>query len=156
MDKLNPTSLGNEYKNFNWERYDFPGANKPKSSKFAEQDPGQMKKKQEKCCTRLGHSYCPNVEQHQQIMQYSVLVRSLVFVPGRNNEPENMGSYSRPQDFDISDKKGHKLNKYAQDSFIKMQAAAKNDGVELDINNSDRPCAAHKPVSRDLKKDPKQ
>ena len=48
LDKLNPPSLGNEYKDFNWDRYDFPGANKPKSSKFAEQDPGPNEEKARK------------------------------------------------------------------------------------------------------------
>ena len=48
LDKLNPSSLGNEYRNFKWDRYDFPGANKPKTSKFPEQDPGPNEEKLDK------------------------------------------------------------------------------------------------------------
>ena len=143
LDKLNPTSLGNEYKNFNWDRYDFPGANKPKSSKFAEQDPGPNEEKARKMLYTLRAQLLPERRATSTgNAVFCVSTLSGVCSPVELMNQKIWDHILDPKILISADKKGHKLNKYAQDSFIKMQAAAKNDGVELDINNSDRPCAA--------------
>ena len=143
LDKVNPSSLANEYRNFKWDRYDFPGANKPKTSKFPEQDPGPNEEKAKQMLYVLRAQLLP--EHRATLTDNAVFcVRTL---PGVCSPVEVMSQkiwdhILDPKILISADKQGHKLNKFAQDSFAKMQAAAKKDGVELDINNSDRPCGA--------------
>ena len=124
LDKLYPPSLGNEYKNFNWDRYDFPGANKPKSSKFAEQDPGPNEEKARKMLYILRAQLLP--ERRATSTGNAVFCVSTLSGVCSPVELMNQKIWDHILDPNIlisADKKGHKLNKYAQDSFIKMQGS---------------------------------
>jgi Putative peptidoglycan binding domain/D-alanyl-D-alanine carboxypeptidase len=146
LDKL-PSGSGQYYRDFDWERYDYPGKNKADSSPFPEKDPGPNEEIAKKMFTEL-RNLIP--ERRPTAGATAVFCAAK---DGRCNPIEIMNDIIWKHVLDsetYNDGRGHKLNKYAGASFAKMQAAAKKDGVELQINNSHRSCESSNIASQKL------
>ena len=146
LDKL-PSGSGQYYRNFGWERYDYPGANKAKNSPFSDKDPGPNEKLAEKMFAELRDLI------HERRPTAGATAIFCAATDGRCNPVEQMNDIIWKHVLaseTYNDGKGHKLNKYAGTKFAEMQAAAKKDGVELEINNSHRSCESSNTASQNL------
>ncbi len=147
LDKL---LSGNDYRTFKWERYDMPGKNKAPGSKFPDPDPGPNENKARAMFTEL-KSLIPERRPTAGATAVFCVAKDGRCGPQPEQMNEKRWNHILSKDILVpADKKGHKLNKYAAASFAKMVEAARNDGVELEIHNSDRSCAASKTSSENL------
>ena len=147
LDKL---PSGNDYRTFKWERYDMPGKNKAPESKFPDPDPGPDENKARKMFSEL-QTLIPERRPTAGATAVFCVAKDGRCGPQPEQMNEKIWNHILGKDILITaDKKGHKLNKYAAASFARMVEAARNDGVELEIHNSDRSCAASKTSSENL------
>jgi len=135
LDKLKPSTLGEGYRNFKWKKFDYPGGNKristndPKKPNYdPNPDPGPNEKKADEMFYNIKAQLIP-----ERRVTAGGTAAFCVASDGRcGKTPEQVTETIwafikkalKPVD-------GVQLNEYAKESFLKMQAAAKKDGVEL-------------------------
>ena len=147
LDKL---LSGNDYRTFKWERYDMPGKNKASGSKFPDPDPGPNETKAKKMFSEL-KTLIPERRPTAGATAVFCVAKDGRCGPQPEQMNEKIWNHILSKDILIpADTKGHKLNKYAAASFGKMVQAARNDGVELVIHNSDRACETSRANSQAL------
>jgi hypothetical protein len=128
---LLPRGLGEKYKNFNWDIYDYPGVNR------GEPGPGPNEKMAHEMFQALAKIACEHRPIDPRGLTSTAVAKKDALNPYLN---PTMGKYVLDQMIPVQGKS--KLNKYAAESFAKMYAAAKADNVDLIILNSDRSCTA--------------
>jgi peptidoglycan hydrolase-like protein with peptidoglycan-binding domain len=118
LDML-PGEAGKQYKDFSWNYYDYPGVSRG--------DPGngpneQMAREMFADLAKISPERRPNIG------GTAILTKDKV--------TQDLWDYVQNEMVPVQGP--HKLNKYAAESFAQMYAAAKSDGVDLVILDSDR------------------
>lgn len=124
---LLPGDKGQKYRNFLWGKNDFPG-NEPLKGEQEDEQTKQLRLEHQKEARKMAGALSEvRPERRVNTGKAAVMTKS-----------EFHWEYVDSQMVPVKGQGGHRLNHHANDSFIKMQADALQDGVDLVILSSDR------------------